>query len=211
MIIAHSGIMRAGLASFLSASPMLSVVGTFPSLLPTDLAALNPDVILLEWDSQDEAGLPWSNWLSLEQEVQLPAIVLLTDEMQSLWITEALRSNVRGILPQDASSTDLILTLEAAANGLTTLHADAIATLLSTLPTGQRPTPEDPTLQSLTPREIEVLGMLAEGLGNKAIARHLTISEHTVKFHVGSILSKLNASSRTEAVMLGARQGLIML
>ncbi|HAZ43515.1 MAG TPA: DNA-binding response regulator, partial [Cyanobacteria bacterium UBA11369] len=59
--------------------------------------------------------------------------------------------------------------------------------------------------------EIEVLGMLAEGMGNKTIARQLGISEHTVKFHVASILSKLNASSRTEAVTLGARLGLIML
>ena len=56
-----------------------------------------------------------------------------------------------------------------------------------------------------------LLGMKAEGLGNKTIARRLGISEHTVKLHVGSILTKLNASSRTEAVTLGARQGLIML
>lgn len=65
--------------------------------------------------------------------------------------------------------------------------------------------------ETLTPREIEVLVMLAEGTGNKVIARHLGISEHTVKFHVGSILAKLNASSRTEAVTLGVRQGLILL
>jgi DNA-binding NarL/FixJ family response regulator len=64
--------------------------------------------------------------------------------------------------------------------------------------------------EPLTPREIEVLSMLAEGAGNKMIARRLGISEHTVKFHVGSILSKLDASSRTEAVTLGLRQGLIM-
>jgi DNA-binding CsgD family transcriptional regulator len=64
---------------------------------------------------------------------------------------------------------------------------------------------------ALTPREIEVLGMLAEGLGNKSVARRLSISEHTVKFHVSSIFTKLNAKSRTEAVTLGARLGLIML
>ena len=66
-------------------------------------------------------------------------------------------------------------------------------------------------VQPLTPREVEVLHMLAEGLGNKTIARRLGISEHTVKFHVGSIFSKLNASSRTEAVTVGVRQGLVML
>ncbi|HWJ23459.1 MAG TPA: LuxR C-terminal-related transcriptional regulator, partial [Gemmatimonadaceae bacterium] len=60
-------------------------------------------------------------------------------------------------------------------------------------------------------REIEVLGMLAEGLGNKQIAPRLGITEHTVKYHVASIFAKLGASSRTEAVMVGARRGLVML
>jgi DNA-binding CsgD family transcriptional regulator len=63
----------------------------------------------------------------------------------------------------------------------------------------------------LTPREVEVLGMLAEGLGNKQIAARLGISEHTVKFHVASIFTKLHASSRTEAVTIGARAGVILL
>nr|WP_228035594.1 response regulator transcription factor [Oculatella sp. LEGE 06141] len=73
-----------------------------------------------------------------------------------------------------------------------------------------RSLPASPS-QVLTPREIEVLGMLAEGLGNKAIAKRLSISEHTVKFHISSIFTKFGVSSRTEAVMLGARQGLILL
>ncbi len=66
-------------------------------------------------------------------------------------------------------------------------------------------------VERLTPREVEVLGMLAEGLGNKEIASCLMISEHTVKFHVSSIFAKLGASSRTEAVTQGIRRGLIML
>jgi DNA-binding NarL/FixJ family response regulator len=65
--------------------------------------------------------------------------------------------------------------------------------------------------QPLTPREIEVLGMIAEGLGNKIIAARLGISDHTVKFHIASIFAKLNAGSRTEAVTIGIRQGLIMI
>ncbi|HXF26085.1 MAG TPA: response regulator transcription factor, partial [Bryobacteraceae bacterium] len=65
--------------------------------------------------------------------------------------------------------------------------------------------------EPLTPREIEVLKMLAEGLSNKLIAVDLGISEHTVKFHVNSILGKLNAGSRTEAVTTGIRRGLVIL
>ena len=63
----------------------------------------------------------------------------------------------------------------------------------------------------LTARELEVLALLAEGIPNKAIARRLGISDHTVKFHVGSVLAKLDAASRTEAVRIGARRGLIAL
>ena len=66
-------------------------------------------------------------------------------------------------------------------------------------------------LQTLTPREVQVLAMLAEGYGNKTIAWKLGISEHTAKFHVASILSKLNAGTRTEAVTLGIRRGLILI
>ena len=65
--------------------------------------------------------------------------------------------------------------------------------------------------EELTPRETEVLAMLAEGLGNREIASRLGISDHTVKFHISSILDKLNASSRTEAVTLGIRRGLVLL
>jgi len=67
---------------------------------------------------------------------------------------------------------------------------------------------ENPTL---TPRELEVLAMMAEGAANKAIAWKLNISEHTAKFHVASVLSKLNASTRAEAVAIGIRRGLVML
>src|SRR5438128_1516404 len=66
-------------------------------------------------------------------------------------------------------------------------------------------------IEALTPREIEVLRLLAAGLGNKEIASRLAISEHTVKFHVSSIMGKLGAASRTEAVTLGIRHGLIMI
>ncbi|HEV8722827.1 MAG TPA: response regulator transcription factor [Candidatus Binatia bacterium] len=78
--------------------------------------------------------------------------------------------------------------------------------------TTSREQPElDPADQILTPREIEVLRMMAEGLGNKEIATKLLISDHTVKFHISSIFAKLGVSSRTEAVTVGIRQGLIMI
>jgi DNA-binding NarL/FixJ family response regulator len=139
-----------------------------------------------------------------------PAIVVLGDYLHGDWTTEALRLGVRAVLPRSATTEEIVPTVVAAAAGLVVLHPDVFDSLLPVLPSTTRTLPTSP-VQALTPREIEVLGMLAEGLGNKAIARRLGISEHTVKFHVSSIFTKLNASSRTEAVTLGARQGLIML
>jgi len=84
-----------------------------------------------------------------------------------------------------------------------------LRSMLSPILPGEESEP-DPSDQTLTPREIEVLRMVAEGLGNKEIASRLGISDHTVKFHISSIFAKLGASSRTEAVTVGIRQGLIM-
>jgi DNA-binding NarL/FixJ family response regulator len=139
-----------------------------------------------------------------------PAIVVLADDPRSAWVAETLRSSVRGILPYQATASQILATVEAVADGLVVIHPDIVDSLLVCLPSTPRSL-DSSFSQALTPREIEVLSMLAEGLGNKTIARRLGISEHTVKFHVGSIFTKLNASSRTEAVTIGARQGLIML
>jgi len=163
-------------------------------------------VIVLEWN-QDEALQ--EKLLRLGAVTEELNLVILVDEPQGNWVTEAIRLGVRAVLPQEATGEEIVATVIAAATGLVILHSDLIDVLLSILPSAARSLP--PESQALTPREIKVLTMLAEGLGNKAIARRLNISEHTVKFHVGSIFSKLNASSRTEAVTLGARQGLIML
>jgi two-component system, NarL family, response regulator YdfI len=125
-------------------------------------------------------------------------------------IADLLRAGVRGILPNQATPNEMVSTIVATASGLTVIHPDVMESLISLFAIVNRSLPSPPT-QALTTREIEVLGMLAEGLGNKTIARRLNLSEHTVKFHISSIFSKLNASSRTEAVILGARQGLILL
>jgi DNA-binding NarL/FixJ family response regulator len=136
--------------------------------------------------------------------------VILTDDAPGTWASEVLRAGIRAILPRQASGNEIVAAVEAAVAGLVVLHHDLVDALLPSMPSGVRDLSTSPQ-QALTPREIEVLGMLAEGLGNKIIAWRLGISEHTVKFHVGSILAKLNASSRTEAVTLGIRQGLILL
>lgn len=211
LVAATNPIVRAGLESILRMNSTFSAIGssTDPATLATAIATHTPDVLLMEV-SFPEGESVTEKLVALNGVGELP-IALLIDPEDRDRLPEMLRFGVKAILPRSASAEEILPAIEAAATGLVVLHPDAIDSLLTFLPTSERVVEATTPLQALTSREIEVLGMLAEGLGNKAIAKRLGISEHTVKFHVSSIFSKLNASSRTEAVTLGARQGLIML
>lgn len=151
------------------------------------------DVIVLDWDRAEEPELP---------ATPLPVIVLARE---TAWLREALRNGVRAVLPREPGREELVAAIQAAAGGLVALEPESIEALLAPASSPA------PAAEQLTPREIEVLRLLAEGDGNKEIASRLGISDHTVKFHVASILGKLAASSRTEAVTIGIRRGLILL
>ncbi|PYM47408.1 MAG: DNA-binding response regulator [Candidatus Rokuibacteriota bacterium] len=207
LIVAPTAIARGKLAAVVGASKTLSpVVGAADLSLPEHVEAAQYDVLLVDLGSERAAA-----WLrNLGAEPVPPAIVLLTEEARRPLGAEALRAGVRAVLPRHASGEEIIAAIEAAAAGLIVIHPDTVGAL--------QPGPSASTRagvviarQPLTPREIEVLGMIAEGLGNKIIAARLGISEHTVKFHIASIFVKLNARSRTEAVTIGVRQGLLMI
>jgi two-component system, NarL family, response regulator YdfI len=205
LIAAPSAVVRAGLEAMLDASPDLEVVGSAPGLdwLAGTADVPGADVLLLDLERSAD-GI--ASLRSLGPEPDSPAIVALMGSGMS--ISDTLRQGARAILPREAEAEEIIAAVRAAASGLVVLHPTEVAALLPHLPS-ESDASERP-IEELTPREIEVLGMLAEGAGNKQIARRLGISEHTVKFHVGSILGKLNAASRTEAVTRGIRQGLIL-
>lgn len=117
------------------------------------------------------------------------------------------------LLPSTASAYQVKGAIAIALTGLVVLHPEIIEILATTaghtfIAAGSLPSP---SLEPLTQREVEVLHHLTTGLSNKAIAHALQISEHTAKFHISAILAKLGASSRTEAVAIGIRAGLIML
>lgn len=135
-------------------------------------------------------------------------VVLLIDQASPDSVNRAIRAGVRGILPSEVEAEQLAAALEAVAHGLVVIHpneiraARAAANSLADLVEA---------VEAVTARERDVLQMLSQGLGNKEIATRLKISEHTVKFHVASILGKLGASTRTEAVSVALRRGLILL
>ena len=213
LVAAASPVVRAGLEALLTRSASVAVVGvTSGESLADDIETHEPQVVLFAVDARDGSapGIAARIALSPDAVSRAPALVVLADAPNAFWAAEAVRAGARGVLPSDATPDEIIAALEAASVGLVTLPAD----LATELASGARaPATKNATTatQPLTPREVEVLGMLAEGLANKNIASRLRISEHTVKTHVASILTKLDAFSRAEAVAIGARQGLILL
>jgi DNA-binding NarL/FixJ family response regulator len=127
------------------------------------------------------------------------ALVLLSDDDDVLASLRPLRGGL-ALLPTTATADQIAAAIEALASGLTVLHPDRSGSFAAA-----------PCDDPLTPREREVLHMLAAGLGNKEIASRLAISDHTAKFHVSQILGKLNAGTRAEAVSIAIRRGLVPL
>ncbi len=211
LVAAPSAVVRAGLEALVASSPRLVVVGQVASLEAAAQASetLLPDVVLVEHEWDDELLVP--RLLDLGAGGDVPGIVVLTENPSALWAAVALRSRVRAVLPREATAAEIVAAVEGAVAGLVVLHPDTAEAALASLAAVPTTALANATAPLLTPREVEVLHMLAEGLGNKTVARRLGISEHTVKFHVGSIFSKLGVSSRTEAVTVGVRQGLVML
>jgi two-component system, NarL family, response regulator YdfI len=202
LVFSASAVVRAGLESIVNSAGALTAVGSAGSAeeLLEEVASREPDVLLADVDSSDSDSLT-----GILQAAD--AVVTLTDDADAGPVDDAIRLGRRAVLPRNAAADEIQAAVEGAAAGLVVLHPSRAVVLTGAVaPVRQR----SEGLEHLTPREIEVLGMMAEGLGNKTIARRLGISEHTVKFHVGSVMGKLNASSRTEAVTTGVRQGLIM-
>jgi len=178
--------------------PSLKVVGlvsTFP-LLRSLLTQDSLDVVIVDGLLDSATARDW-----LIELLDAVPLVLLCEAPDG-WIYHQLVEAERGaLLDRDASVEQIVHAVRAASTGLLVLDASMIP----------RPESGDEPAAELTPREIQVLRLLAEGLVNRAIADRLNISEHTIKFHIGSILGKLQASSRTEAVTRGLRSGLIEL
>jgi two-component system, NarL family, response regulator YdfI len=209
LIAASSPVVRTGLETMLRSAPRLEVAGTaadFGASL-ADLEAWQPEVLLMVSDGR--ADEPPEELLALPEGAGALAVVLLTADPQAGWVPEALRSGVRAVLRLDATAAEITAAIEAAAAGLAVLDPQDLQALLPAV--SDRLPAEGAPLEALTPREIEVLRMMAEGFGNKTIASRLGISEHTAKFHVASVMGKLGAATRTEAVTTGIRRGLVPL
>jgi len=201
-IVAGSAVVRSGLEALFRGDSRFSVAGAGQTLSATEILREHPpDVVLMD--------VPENTELSAQFRFREgPAVVLLADDLSRREFRTALHYGAKAILARSSSGQEITAAIEAATVGLIVLGSDQIDTLLPSTP-GRFDIDEIPA-EPLTPREIEVLELLAEGAGNKQIADRLKLSEHTVKFHVSSILGKLGAASRTEAVTEAIRRGLVL-
>ena len=199
-LVASTPIARVGLRSILESAEVnagVLMVGEADSVV--ELVSPEADVVVVAGDDfLEEAARA-----VVEEGTQ--AILLLSDDDRSVPLLREVAPRGLGVISPDVSPEELSAAIVAVAQGLVVLPR----TLTGRLLRGHEAVEE--LAEPLTAREREVLGLLGRGLSNKMIARDLQISEHTVKFHVSSIYAKLDAASRTEAVRLGARFGLISL
>lgn len=168
-----------------------------------EFSATESTVMLADLDSP---ALAQSLIAFLGEALPGTGVIALIDEPEAAWVRSAVAGRVSAILARDAGAEDMLLAFQAAASGLVLLHPTSVRGLMSTAFPQKN---EDEFSEELSGRERQVLRLVSSGLGNKEIAGQLSLSEHTVKFHISSILGKLHAASRTEAVSLGIRRGLI--
>ncbi len=202
LIVADDPLARTGLALQMAELSDCVIINQVNNLdmetgFYTDLDHRSPDAIL--WDLGWETAGALPEWI----DSSIPIIALLPDDIR---VADIWSAGIRAILSRDVEAEKLLDAVQAARQGLIVLEPSLANPLLSIL----NLTPTN-LAEGLTPRESEVLQLLAEGVTNKTIAQRLEISEHTVKFHVNAIMSKLGAQSRTEAVVQATRLGLLLL
>jgi len=201
-IMAPTAARRDWLDQSVRREPTIQVIGTAATLpfLRSLITQTSADLAVIDLEGQIASSLV-RDWLF--EFVDLVPLLLLTSEPDAAIFNRMLDEKAGGLLRADASADQVTQAIRSLTSGLMIMDG----ALLHRLVRGA----EDliPLPEALTSREMEVFGLLSDGLGNKEIASRLNISEHTIKFHVRSILEKLGASTRTEAVSRGLRGRLI--
>jgi NarL family two-component system response regulator YdfI len=202
-VVTDSPALQTGLHSLLSRVESVEAVYDLDSLTEFDPYTLSIDILVLVPGFGSNSDLREI----LENSPDIGVLVLGADDLDQSRIVSAISDYTWGFLPLDATGKQIEAAIHAIAAGLSV----GVPALLKIPLWDITLSPDEEIIDPLTARELEVLQLLAQGMANKQIALRLKISEHTVKFHVSSIYTKLGAANRTEAVRLGVRRGLILL
>jgi DNA-binding NarL/FixJ family response regulator len=202
------GMVRAGLRSLLEADPQISVVGEAADGLEAiaEVRRREPDVVLMDIRMPELDGLSATRQLIAERP-SLRVLALTTFDLDE-YVFEALRAGASGFLLKDAPAEELTNAIHVLARG-DALLAPAVTRRIVEAFVAQPEPPEMPDLEDLSPREVEVLKLLAAGATNAQIADELVVSEATVKTHVSNILAKLRLRDRIHAVIYAYESGVV--
>jgi len=210
LIIDDHTLFRSGIKLLLQRQTGFEVAGEAAGALEGAKLAkrLKPDVVLLDLHMPGTSGL--ESIALLREESPLSEILMLTVSEDAEDLLEALRNGARGYLLKNIETDFLLDAIRRAAAGESVLSASMATKLADAMrapPASQKPGVADISL--LSPREREIIGMLARGASNKQIARDLDLAESTVKIHVQAILRKLNLSSRVQAAVYAVEHGIL--
>ena len=208
-IIDDHAIVRQGLRAMIDREPDLQVVGEASSArtAPAMLDRAQPRVVLLDLrlaDGSECDGLSLCN--TITQRYPGSRVLVLTSSADEWLILESIKQGAKGFVLKDVDLTELIRAIRAVHRGESAFDSRSAGVVVRWMHGNQRP---GATASDITPREREILALLARGLSNVAIGQRLYISAATVKFHVGNIMQKLGARRRAEAVYAASKLGLI--
>jgi len=208
-IIDDHSIVRQGLRAMIDREPDLRVVGEAPSAqraIPM-LDQARPQVVLLDLKLTADAECDGLSLCStITERYPDSRVLVLTSSADEWLILESVKQGAKGFVLKDVDLTELTRAIRAVYRGESAFDSRSAGVLVRWMCGGQRP---GATASDITPREREILALLARGLSNVAIGQRLYISAATVKFHVGNVMHKLGARRRAEAVYAASKLGLI--
>jgi DNA-binding NarL/FixJ family response regulator len=213
VIVDDQGMVRAGFTSLLAAEPDIDVVGDAgDGEAGVELVTrLQPDVTLMDIRMPVLDGIAATRRL-VEQQTPTKVLVLTTFDLDE-YVFEALRAGASGFLLKDAPAEELASAIRVVAAGESLLAPVVTRRVIDAFVRRAAPAPRAPVddrLASLTPRELEVLGLIARGLSNSDIAERLYVSEGTTKTHVSNVLAKLGLRDRVQAVVFAYEAGVVV-
>ncbi|MFB6500609.1 MULTISPECIES: response regulator [unclassified Streptomyces] len=218
IIVDDQAMVRAGFAALLSAQSDIDVVGEAPDGrrgVEVSRTAL-PDVVLMDVRMPEMDGLAAARELLNPPAgvAHRPKVLMLTTFDVDDYVYEALRAGASGFLLKDAPPADLISAVRVVAAGEALLAPSVTRRLIADFarqgPTGVARSGHALRLNGLTPRETEVLELIARGLSNQEIAGKLVLAEQTVKTHIGRVLAKLDLRDRAQAVIFAYESGVVV-